>query len=111
MNNAKAGFTALAVSAALLAAGTALADPADGRVWDYHGMMGWGGWFYGPIMMVIFFALLIGAVVLILRLLGVGTSSGPASGNGEDRALQILRERFARGEISEEEYRKARDVL
>ena len=93
----------------LTASGAAFADPGDGRYFDHYGMMGWGGWFYGPVMMLIFFALLVGAVVLVVRLLGADTSrSGPRS---EDTAHTILRERFAKGEISEDEYEASRKVL
>jgi putative membrane protein len=97
------------VGLVLAAPSTAIADPGDGRYFDHYGMMGWGGWFYGPVMMLIFFALLVGAVVLVVRLLGAETlQSGPRP---EDRAHTILRERFAKGEIGKDEYEASRKVL
>lgn len=97
---------------ALMAPKIALADPSDGQFYGHYGMMDGGAWFFGPIMMVIFFALLIGAVVLIARLLGGGqfnVSGQPQSGN--DRALTILRERFAKGEMTAEEFAAAKKTL
>ncbi|RSK32310.1 SHOCT domain-containing protein [Rhodovulum iodosum] len=97
------------VGLVLAAPSAAIAAPGDGRYFDHYGAMGWGGWFAGPVMMVIFFALLVGAVVLVVRLLGADASrSGPQS---EDRAHMFLRERFAKGEISEDEYEASRKVL
>lgn len=69
-------------------------------------MMGWGGgwgwsWF-GMIHMVLWwFLIILGIVVLAKWLFG---SSGGGRGLGEDRALSILRERYARGEIDKTEF-------
>ncbi len=52
-------------------------------------------------MMLIFFALLVGAVVLVVWLLGTDASrSGPPS---ESTAQSSLRERFDKDEINEDE--------
>ena len=70
-------------------------------------MMGWGGgwgwsWF-GMIHMVLWWLLIVlGIVVLAKWLFGGGGSSSRAA--SEDRALAILRERFARGEIDKAEF-------
>ena len=109
MRMSRQGLTMFAALSMSLAAGAALADPTDGRYFDHMGMMGWGGWFYGPLMMVVFFALLVGAVLLIVRLLGTDSRDG-GTGPG-DRAVQILRERFAKGEITREEFEEAKKVL
>lgn len=99
------GATGLAVVPSAIAHG----DPADGRYLGHSGMMGWGGWVFGPLMMLVFAALLIGAVVLIVRLLGAEKlRPGPKD---EGHAQAILRERFAKGEISREEYEESRRVL
>jgi len=50
--------------------------------------------------------LVIGLVIVVWRLLGAG---GPW--HRPDSATQVLRERYARGEISEEEYRKRLSTL
>lgn len=87
----------------------ALADPGNGDLADHTHMMGWGGWALGPLMTVVFLVLIAGAVVLVMRLLGGNASSredGPA-----DRSLQILRERFAKGEIDAEEFETRKSAL
>jgi putative membrane protein len=67
----------------------------------YH-MDGWGGgwmWLLGMPMMI-------GFVVLIAWLVRAGSgSAGPARREPTDRGREILAERFAKGELSKEEYR------
>lgn len=65
--------------------------------------MGWFGW----IFMVISWVLVILGVVYLVRLV-VGTK-----GEGkEDTAVDILKKRYARGEISKEEFEeKKRDII
>lgn len=92
------------------ASAAAHADPGDGRIFDHYGMMGWGGWFYGPFMIVLFIALLAGAVIVVARLLGAaGLQAGPQK--TADNAHAILRTRFAKGEISKDEFEASRKVL
>jgi putative membrane protein len=73
-----------------------------------YGNNGWGwvGWILMTFGMVAFWALVITAVVLAVRwLVGHrGTASGAAS-TGQSRAEELLAERFARGEIDDNEYR------
>lgn len=67
--------------------------------WGGHPMM-WGAWGFGMmIMMIVFWALIIVAVVVGIRWL-VGQGKEPRS----DSALEILRQRYARGEINKEEF-------
>lgn len=98
----------LAVSLPAIADGT-----TDGN-WGHHGMMWNGGsgmWIMGPIMMLLFLAATVAIVVLVVRSLsGHGPSQGSSSAR-ESSALRILEERFARGEIDEEEFRKRKDAL
>jgi putative membrane protein len=94
---------------AVLPLAAAVADPGDGRAFDHYGMMGWSGWFFGPVMMLLFFALLVGAVLLVVRLLG--SDALRLGAKQEDRAHAILRERFAKGEITKEEFEASRKVL
>jgi putative membrane protein len=70
--------------------------------WHDHGVSGWG-WAAMSVSMVLFWALIITAAVLLFRAYGRSQDHprGPASPVPE----QILAERFARGEIDEEEYR------
>lgn len=104
----------LGVAAGLAPAGAALANGTQSGSWDHHGMM-WGGggihWFLGPILMLLFLAVLIAAVVLLVRWLsgpGGGLSGGQQSSGS---ARQILEDRFARGEIDEEEFRRRKQAL
>ncbi len=89
---------------------TALAQSTE-RYAHGHGFMGghWGGWFMGPAMMLV-------AVVVVLWI--VRQSSGNASrhpdeqyGSTEKTPLDILKERFAKGEIDKGEFDERRKVL
>jgi putative membrane protein len=73
----------------------------------YQDGMGWGGWILMTVAVVAFWALVFFAVVAILRDTQRSTESAPGHGD----PLQILDERFARGEIDGEEYRTRSDVL
>lgn len=81
-------------------------------MWGYMGDGGWGyGWsILGMTHMVLWWILLIlGIVVLAKWLFGGGFSSGGRAARG--RALEILEERYARGEIQREEFEaKKRDL-
>ena len=73
------------------------------------GMMGGSGWgLFGPILMLLFWGLVIWGVVALAR--GVG---GPGPGpTPHDSALELLKRRYARGEVSKEEYEgKKRDLV
>ena len=78
-------------------------------------MMGTGGFGVmggvGGLGMGLGLLILIGLVVLLIW--GVSTLSVPrtAPGAAEDEALAILRRRYARGEISQDEYEQARRAL
>jgi len=66
-------------------------------------VMGWGGgWgFFGIVHMVLWwFLLVLGIVVLAKWLFGGAGGRGAA----EDRALSVLRERYARGEIDKADF-------
>jgi putative membrane protein len=87
--------------------GAALAFPGS-RYWNDH-MMGWGGWWIGPVMMGLGVLLVVLVIVGLWRLFSGGGASRRA--HVPDRALDILRERFARGEIDEEEYEARKKAL
>jgi len=76
---------------------------------DWHN--GWG-WMWMGLMMILFWGGLIVVVVLLLRGGGFGGRKGETgtTASGPD-ASEILRARFARGEITEDEYRKSLTVL
>jgi len=75
------------------------------------GMMGgWGLGWLGMIMMLAFWALVIVALVLLIRWLAQVSRGGAFGGRGP-QALEILKERYARGEIDKEEFEaKKRDL-
>jgi putative membrane protein len=70
---------------------------------------GWW-WFLGPFTMVLFLAVPIALVVLLVRWLA-GTGAGRPGPPIEKTALDILRERFARGEIDAAEFEDRKKVL
>ena len=79
-------------------------------------MMGWGGgygggWaFFGMVHMLLWWVLLILGIAVLLRWLA-GGRHGRHLPPAEDRALTILRERYARGEIDKAEYEARRKDL
>ena len=76
--------------------------------WYGDGAWGWGGWLVMTLVMVAFWGLVIWGLVAIFR------STSTSDRNARDRArdpLEILDERFARGEIDVEEYRARQDVI
>lgn len=69
--------------------------------------------FFGPLLMILLLALLVAAVILLVRWLGGswrGTTPPDEASQG-NRALDILKERFARGEIDKEEFEERRRIL
>ena len=85
--------------------------PAVAQTYGDHPHMeawGWGGMIFGPIMMIVFIAVIVGAVVLVIRWTGLGGSS---VAGGANKAHHILDERFARGEIDKDDYEERKRVL
>ena len=85
--------------------------PAVAQTYCDHphmGPWGWGGMILGPIMMIVFIALIVGAVVLVVRWTGLG---GSVLTGGANKARNILDERFARGEIDKDDYEERKRVL
>ena len=71
---------------------------------------GWAGWFAMATMMVVFWGAIIAVVVLLMRGKGAGQGVPPPAPRGPS-AMEILDERFARGEIDREEYDERRAAL
>lgn len=71
----------------------------------------WGGWMpgFGWILMLLFWALVILGVAALVKWLagGMGENRRPP----EKGALQILEERYARGEIGREEFEQKKHDL
>ena len=80
------------------------------------GMMGWGGgygMFFGPLFMILILAVVVAAVVIVLqRRSGSWLNGPPPHGVPPGRSpMDILRERFAKGEIDKAEFEERRQVL
>ena len=75
----------------------------------YSGDTGWAGWLVMVAAMVAFWGLVIFAVVAIFR--GIGKTDEPAERTTRRDPMQILDERFARGELDLDEYHARLDVL
>ena len=75
----------------------------------WHGA--WYGMVFGPIMVILFIAVIVILVMFLVRLhsaSGHGTSAHQPSGK---TPLDILKERFARGEIDKAEFEERRRLL
>jgi putative membrane protein len=73
---------------------------------------GMGGWGYAlmALSMLLFWGLIIGAIVALVRYLRDAGPTSPAVTTPKSPE-QILADRFARGEIDEEEYQRRLAVL
>ncbi len=104
-------MVSLPVSLGLPALAWAQRDP------EFYGPhMMWGGWygmFMGPLMMIIFVAVVVVLVVLAVRwLAGSGHGSGAHAQAAHGKTpVDILKERFARGEIDKDEFEERRRML
>lgn len=72
--------------------------------------MGYGSWndggmgWFGMIFMLVFWVLVIVGLVFLIKWLIQTTSSAKTVGHTGSKAIDILKERYARGEISKEEF-------
>lgn len=81
--------------------------PAAAHAWDSD--VGWVYYLYGPLMWIIFIGVVVGLVVLAIRRL---RSSGYLKFIPPVKMpLDILQERFARGEIDKGEFEERRRLL
>ena len=79
----------------------------------YHGHdmfsgdhMGGFGLLFGPLFMILVVIVIAAAIVVLMRAFGVAGASNQPAGPAQsgNRALDILKERFAKGEIDAEEF-------
>lgn len=63
------------------------------------------------LLVVVLFLVLLGGAIAALVWFSRRSSAGPVIPGTEDAALRILRERYARGELTREEYERMRDEL
>ena len=102
-------------AAVILTGGVALAQaPTTAETYPYGPHMGWwgGGWggmFFGPLfMLLVVVAVVVTVVVLVRRPDGSWQGTTQPAGRS---ALDILKERYARGEIDKADYEERRRVL
>ncbi len=115
-----------AVATSLIAATIATVHPAIAQVGEIpdrgapyfygHEMMWggsqWGGFgmVLGPIFMILIVVGIVAGIIYLLRLFG---AAGPAvnSHAAHDRALALLKERYAKGEIDSTEFAERKKLL
>ncbi len=85
----------------------------DGWMWNHGWGWGWGGWILMGLLMVVFWAVVITLVILAIRYFTSDRSGAGATrpAPGPNRAEELLAERFARGEIDEDEFRQRMALL
>jgi putative membrane protein len=75
--------------------------------WGYDGW-GWGMGLGMGFMMIVFWALVIVAIVYLVRYFARG---GPINGQLRETPLDILKKRYAKGEITKEQYDRMKEDL
>lgn len=90
---------------------TALGMPAFGFGSAAYPVMswGWGAMMVMMVVMLLFWVLIIGGIIALV--VWAIRAFGPQLGRRQDEALAILDQRFARGEINQEEYQMRRREL
>ena len=80
---------------------------------DWWAAMPWFGMMMGPIMFIVFLVIVILVVVPLIRWMGFGPPwwHGQHALPPSRTALDILNERYARGEIDKPEYEEKRRVI
>ena len=81
-------------------------------MWGYYGYehpMMWGGGFgiVGALFSIIWIVILIAVIIALVRYF----RGKPMRWQGSDRALDILKERYAKGEIDTEEFEEKKKAL
>jgi len=67
-----------------------------------------GGMFFGGMFMWLFWLLIIAAIFVVIKAM---LGSGSSAGTSKESPMDILQKRYARGEISEEQFIEQRKVI
>ncbi len=84
-----------------------------GYGWGMGPGMGWGfgmAGFWNIIMLAFWVAVIVG-IIFLIRWLVVSTGGPGRSARSEDSALEILKRRYARGEVNKEEFEEKKRAL
>lgn len=107
MHRIAAPFMTTSLLPALLATPSLAQAYGDRDIWW---AWGFGHMLFGGLMMIVFWGGVIAVIVLLIRWLGGTSGDSPLSGSRQT-PLQILQERFARGEIDKQEYEERKKLL
>jgi putative membrane protein len=115
MNRKTSTLLSIAFSFVLIALGVGLLYNHNMDFWPrnarwamgHHGFMGGGM----GIVLIIFWVLIIGATVLLISALVNGVLGASQGGSDALKPLDILKQRYARGEIDKAEYEKMQREL
>ena len=103
----KIGFIVATGLISAIATLPAMAETAGQTQYGYGQMMwGTGHGILGGLMMLAFWG---GAIALVV--VGTRMFSGHKEGQSKPKALEILRERFAKGELDEDEFHRRKTTL
>ena len=70
-------------------------------MWPYGHGAGWG-WMIGGLMMVVFWGVVISGIVALFR--AASNRGGGAESRDKETPVEILRRRYAAGELSKEQF-------
>ncbi len=77
-------------------------------MWPHYGWQFAGPWFFAPLLMVVILGLVVWGIVIVAR----GRHHHPWNEAGSESAIDILKKRYASGEITKEEFEaKRKDIL
>ncbi len=117
MNRTTSTLLSLGVSAILIAAGILFLYGCNTEIWTengrrwamgFHGLMGGGGM---GVVMIIFWTVLITAFILLISGAVTGILGSKQNVDDTQNALEILKARYAHGEIDKTEYdNRRRDI-